>query len=302
MNDITLKQVEIFITVAESLSFSEAARDLFIDQSVVSRWIQRLETNLGTKLFQRHNKGVELTPDGEFLYDEIKPVYGKLSNSFQTLKSRSSSSGYLFRIGCLDTEEVVSAFNNSVFQFKKLYPNVPLKVGLYSFDELRRRFINEELDFAVSYYMGFGEYKDTLHRILKKNQSYFVLSKDSPAIKDGAPAVEALNNEVLYLIAPAEAGWAEEYILGICQENGFQPKKIKYLPNQLAIEIAVRNNRGFTIGSDIFMKHFPEELRLFRLSGTTLGESIAIFWHSGAMHATNDHSLAKRFLDMLSML
>jgi DNA-binding transcriptional LysR family regulator len=302
MNDITLKQVEIFITVAESLSFSEAARTLFIDQSVVCRWVQRLEAHLGTTLFLRHNKGVELTPDGEFLYDEVRPAYGKLCHSFQTLKNKNKSAGFMFRIGCLDTEEVLTAMNESVFPFQKLYPNVPLQVSLYSFDELRRRFINEELDFAVSYYMGFGEYKDTGYRILKENPSFFILSKDSPAIEEGTLRVEALKDEILYLIAPAEAGWAEEYILDLCREKGFLPKKIKYLPNLLAIEIAVKNNRGFTIGSDMFMKHFPGELRQFRLADTTLGESVAIFWHDSAVHAGGGHSLAGRFVETLNLL
>ena len=293
----------MFLAVAESHSFSEAARGLFIDHSVICRWMQRLEINLGTQLFERYNKGVLLTPDGEYLYNELKPVYTKLNNSISAIKRKKSESPYVFNIGCLDTEEVLTAFNDSVFKFRKLYPDMLLKVGLYSFDELRRLFINEELDFAVSYYMGFGDYKDTKFRILKEKPSYFVLSKNSPAAADGQLSVAALNDAVLFLVAPAEVGLAEDYILELCREQGFLPRKIKYMPSVLAIELAIKNNDGFTIGSDLFHRHFPDALRLFRISGTRLSESVAIFWHEGAAsHGGDKNSFAARFIETLTML
>ncbi len=294
VDDVTFKQIEMFIAVSESLSMTEAARRLFIDQSVVSRWIRRLEKNLGAQLFERYNKGVVPTKDGRALYDELKPAFGRLSNALETFKSKNRQPDCVFRIGCLDDEDVLGVFNESVFPFKKLYPNVRLKIDLYSFDELRRSFINEKLDYAVSYYMGFGEYADTQHRIFREKPAYIILSKDSPAIRNGAPDAGALGDAVLYLIAPPEVSSAEEYMLGLCARQGFTPKKIKYMPNLLAIELAVRDNRGFTIGTDIFTKHFPNELRAFRISGKTLSESIALFWHT-----RGDHGFADRFVALL---
>lgn len=87
MTDITLQQIGIFLTVAEHLNLSEAAKELFINQSAVSRWIQRLEVSLNTKLFVRNNRGVELTPDGEFLYSELRPIYSVLSSALQSIRS-----------------------------------------------------------------------------------------------------------------------------------------------------------------------------------------------------------------------
>jgi DNA-binding transcriptional LysR family regulator len=71
--DITMQQIEIFLTVAERLSLSGAARELFLDQAGVSRWMQRLEESLNATLFIRTNHGVELTDEGKFLYNELKP-------------------------------------------------------------------------------------------------------------------------------------------------------------------------------------------------------------------------------------
>ena len=297
MNDITLKQIEIFITVAESLSFSEAARELFIDPSVVSRWIQRLESNLETSLFIRHNKGIALTPDGEFLYGVMKPAFTKLNNSVSIIRGKNKPDRYVIKIGCLYGDEIISSFEERAFQFRKLYPNVQIEIAMYSFDELRREFVDENIDFAVSYYMGFGAYGDMQYRILKEMPSFLVLSKDSPAIKGDRLHVEKLNDETLFLIAPAEISTAENYILSLCRELGFQPKQIKYLPNILSIEIAIKDNKGFTIGSDILGEFFTKELRLFRIPGTKLSESIAIFWHENTLQ-----NISKRFIEALVML
>jgi DNA-binding transcriptional LysR family regulator len=49
------------VTIAEELHFTRAARRLHLDQSAVSRHIQRLETKLGVKLFVRNGRGVEQT-------------------------------------------------------------------------------------------------------------------------------------------------------------------------------------------------------------------------------------------------
>jgi DNA-binding transcriptional LysR family regulator len=295
MSDITLKQIEIFIKVAESLSFSEAARELFIDPSVVSRWVQRLEANLETLLFLRHNKGIVLTTDGEFFYNVLKPAYVKLDNAISVVKSKKDDDRYVFKIGCLEGEEIISAFEDSVFQFRKLYPNVQLKLEIYDFDELRREFVNENIDFAVCYSTGFGEYGDMKYLILKENPDFIVVSKSCRAIVGGNLCVEALSDEILYLIAPPEMAPAEELILKLCLELGFQPKRIKYVPSVLAIEIAIKNNQGFTIGSDMFRDHFPNDFRLFRIPGSS--ERIAIFWHAGI-----DSGFASRFIETLNML
>ena len=50
---MTTAQMKTYLTVAKRLSFSAAAVELFISQSAVSRQIQAMERELGTKLFIR---------------------------------------------------------------------------------------------------------------------------------------------------------------------------------------------------------------------------------------------------------
>ena len=55
MNDISLKQLEIFVAVVEYGGFTRAAEELFFNQSTVSAHISLLEQALGKELFVRSN-------------------------------------------------------------------------------------------------------------------------------------------------------------------------------------------------------------------------------------------------------
>lgn len=59
-----LRQLKYFAKLAETLNFSDAARQLFISQSTLSQQIKQLEQELNTQLFQRDNHKVTLTEPG----------------------------------------------------------------------------------------------------------------------------------------------------------------------------------------------------------------------------------------------
>jgi len=66
---ITLRQLKYFVEIARSRGFSRAAQQLGIAQPALSQNIAALEDELGAKLFERHAKGVDLSPEGQRLYE-----------------------------------------------------------------------------------------------------------------------------------------------------------------------------------------------------------------------------------------
>ncbi|MBO4559034.1 MAG: LysR family transcriptional regulator [Lachnospiraceae bacterium] len=63
-----LKQLESFVSVADNLSFSKAARSLYLTQPTVSAHIAQLEKDLGCRLFERTTKSLRLTETGKSIY------------------------------------------------------------------------------------------------------------------------------------------------------------------------------------------------------------------------------------------
>ena len=78
-------QLNCFISVARTLNFSEAARQNFVSQSTVSRYISELEKEFGVKLFARNHRDVMLTNEGKVLL----PYAVEITESFQKVKITS---------------------------------------------------------------------------------------------------------------------------------------------------------------------------------------------------------------------
>ncbi|MGD1956256.1 MAG: LysR family transcriptional regulator [Sphingomonadales bacterium] len=82
-------RLRLFTLVADSGSFSEAARKLDISQPALSRQIRALEKELDVQLFHRHARGTVLTHDGQTLYAETS----SFSKSIETTRRDLSESG-----------------------------------------------------------------------------------------------------------------------------------------------------------------------------------------------------------------
>ncbi|MBO6782537.1 MAG: LysR family transcriptional regulator [Alphaproteobacteria bacterium] len=73
--------LEIFIEVMRKGSFAAVARDRNVDPSSVSRTIAALESELGTRLFQRTTRRLSPTEAGSIYFDRIEPVLGEIENA-----------------------------------------------------------------------------------------------------------------------------------------------------------------------------------------------------------------------------
>ncbi|GAA5049625.1 DNA-binding transcriptional LysR family regulator [Thermocatellispora tengchongensis] len=72
--ELDLRKVRYFVAVAEHRNFSRAAEALHIAQPVLSRQIRALEHELKARLFDRDNRGTRLTPAGEALLEDARPL------------------------------------------------------------------------------------------------------------------------------------------------------------------------------------------------------------------------------------
>ena len=69
-----LRQLKYFVAVARTLSFSEAARQLYVTQGTLSQQIMLLEDELGSLLFERTSHKVALTEPGMVLFPLAKNI------------------------------------------------------------------------------------------------------------------------------------------------------------------------------------------------------------------------------------
>ena len=81
-----LSQYKIFFEVAKAGNISRAAKELYISQPAISKAIGKLEDSLGLPLFTRSSRGVQLTAEGEVLFQHTKEAFEALERGEQELR------------------------------------------------------------------------------------------------------------------------------------------------------------------------------------------------------------------------
>jgi DNA-binding transcriptional LysR family regulator len=82
-----LRQLRYFLAVAEELNFTRAATRLHIAQQALSAAIRQLEAELGTRLFVRTTRKVELTPAGEVLVEPARRTLAEAAGAVQAVQA-----------------------------------------------------------------------------------------------------------------------------------------------------------------------------------------------------------------------
>jgi DNA-binding transcriptional LysR family regulator len=127
ITDLHTRKLRYFIAVAEDLHFSRAAARLFVAQQALSRQIRELEDELGTPLFLRSSRKVELTAAGTVFLTGARAVVDALDDAVaMTIRTARSVTGTL-RVGFCPgaalelTEPILSAFRDR-------YPDVAVEL------------------------------------------------------------------------------------------------------------------------------------------------------------------------------
>ncbi|WP_345638781.1 LysR family transcriptional regulator [Rugosimonospora acidiphila] len=96
-----LRDVEIFLAVAEELHFGRAAERLRVTPARVSQSIKKLERQVGGPLFQRTSRRVATTAIGQQLYEELRPHYRGLHESLARAAQAATGTTEVLRLGMI---------------------------------------------------------------------------------------------------------------------------------------------------------------------------------------------------------
>ena len=95
----TLRQLRYFLAAAESGSVSGAAQVLAISQSAVTEAIRDLEADLGVQLFERHPRGLNITPRGHQFLRHAQTILGTVSDAQQAMTHEATALSGALNIG-----------------------------------------------------------------------------------------------------------------------------------------------------------------------------------------------------------
>ncbi|NKB18354.1 MAG: LysR family transcriptional regulator [Pseudanabaena sp. CRU_2_10] len=143
-------QIRVFLEVARHLSFTEAADVLNLTQPAVSAKIKSLEIELGTPLFHRLGRKIQLTDVGIFLLEngpKLIDIENDLLREIDRVKKGKSG---ILKIGC--TSEIANGWlPKKLFNYRQQYPELQTQCSIYNSAEmLYRAIVNQEIDVGFS--------------------------------------------------------------------------------------------------------------------------------------------------------
>ncbi|MFF5372046.1 LysR family transcriptional regulator [Streptomyces sp. NPDC013187] len=94
-----LRDIEIFLTLAEELHFGRTAERLHVSQARVSQAISRQERRLGVALFDRTSRRVALTPVGRRLREDLQQAVDLLQAGLARAQAAGAGAGQTLRLG-----------------------------------------------------------------------------------------------------------------------------------------------------------------------------------------------------------
>lgn len=232
--DINLELYRVFYYVATSLSFSEAARQLYISQSAVSQSIKTLEKKLNQTLFVRSTKKVVLTPAGETLLQHVKPAMQMLSEGEELLSSQTALMGQL-RIGASDT--ICRYFLiNYLKQFHRDYPDVRIKITNSTSIGCVDLLYNGQVDFIVCNSPNSRLNPHTPEKVVMEFQDVFMVNKAAFPIDDAVDLEQLLDYPIL-MLSPRST--TSEYLHHIFAAQGLRLlPEVELNSNDLLIDLA----------------------------------------------------------------
>ncbi len=96
---VTLRELRLLLAVAQSGSILKAASVVGLSQPALSKAIGELESTFGVRLFDRTNRGVSVTPQGEILLRRATGVFEELRQAVEELQSLADAARGELRVG-----------------------------------------------------------------------------------------------------------------------------------------------------------------------------------------------------------
>ena len=285
--NVELQDIKEFVLLANLCNYQEAADALFISQSTLSRHIQRLEKELGNRLFDRTTRKMRLSNFGKMFLpcaQELVCVEHSFREEYREYSNQESETIHI----CAIPTMAAYRFTDILANFRNTYPQYRIEVEeLVTLEGLFERIADGTVDFAMIH--GPDEWDEGIgHFTLFDDHLVAALPLEHPLANMESLRLSALKNESF--ITPPATSAVVDRLESACREQEFK-QKISYSGHREDVLLSlVRNGFGIGILTRRTAEYSREEgVKLVELSpGIPLPVSIAF---ANSSHMTTGKKL-----------
>jgi DNA-binding transcriptional LysR family regulator len=148
---VELRELRLFLTLAEELHFGRTAEKLRLTPSRVSQSLRGLEHKLGAELVHRTSRRVRLTPAGERFLRDVRPVYEQLTGVLERTTAAAGALEGTLRLGLLSGPAGGPHLVEIIEAFERLHPECSVEAVQMSWDDPFARLREDDVDLMASW-------------------------------------------------------------------------------------------------------------------------------------------------------
>lgn len=255
---MTITQLEYVVAVATYKSFVAAAEKCFVTQPTLSMQIQKLEEELGIKLFDRNKHPIAITAMGEAIVEQARIVLSECEKIYELIQNQQNNVSGSFKLAVIPT--VAPYILPSLLEhYAEIYPDVKLLVKEMETDQIITALRNNEIDAALlSTPLEENDIKE-YPLFYEPLVAYF--SDDEPALKKRLVNPDDIAMNKIWLLN--EGHCMRNQILDLCsdQVQKLQADRLyRYESSNVeTLRKMVDKNKGLTILPELATFEFNED-------------------------------------------
>lgn len=243
---VELRHLRYFIAVTETLNFSRAARKLHIAQPPLSRQIQRLEADLGVKLFARDRRKVELTDAGRVLVHEARILVNQAVQTMDAVRRAGQGEYGLVRVGL--GSGLGKKIKQVLVKHAQRFPDVDVQCKDILSTWQNEALLERQID--VGFLRPPVDLQHLVSEPLFEEQFLVFLNKKNPLARRGKLRLKQLANETLLLYDRNQSTGVFDKTLEIYRHAGVSPRILftSTAPYEEAGAMLVASGKGIYLG------------------------------------------------------
>lgn len=281
-----IKQLWMFLAVAEELHFGRAATRLGMSQPPLTEQIKVLEHSLKLKLFERSRRGTQLTPAGAAILPAVKKFAHQVEDLETVVREVARGQTAIIQIGAI-TSAMLEFVPPLLNELKQQYPELTVYVKEIDSAEAVPALENGELDLALARLED-----DTSTGIetcsLLKDQLAVALWKKHPLTQYDQVPIAALESESFVMSSRQVSPAYFDKLVSECKRYGFSPRvqhEVRSVTSQVAY---VGCEQGVALVPASMNKFAPENVIIKPLSEPISVVTAAMAWNSQRFHPMID--------------
>jgi DNA-binding transcriptional LysR family regulator len=236
----TLRQLQVFESIARHNSFSRAAEELHLTQPTVSMQVKKLVDILEAPLFERIGRKVYLTAVGQALYASVGGILEQLSIAEQKINHLKGFSGGSVKMSVISTAQYFVP--KVIHEFMQSYPDVSVILRVGNKENLLERIAQNKDDFYL-----LGQPPEGLNvesTLLADNPLAFVANSSNPLVGKKLH-IEDLASEA-FLMREVGSGIRSQ-VEKVFQQLRFQPRLQMVLGGNEVMRLGLLQGLGVTV-------------------------------------------------------